>query len=218
MNARTGNQANSAEWVGLLGQPIRPYSGADREGWHLCKWFKERHMGLGDMMDVPTGLPAKVHILPDTHLCTNQDEWLIFAPRCSYFSFLFSLFKKMSHRTTPGRAWRANSILGMAASDVVVWKRHHLPSQSPAVGRLGCLPPRCALFVFHFFSLLLQIMPEKSSLHKCIPLSFSEISTSRRNQIAGSKDRCILNRDRRCLSVLYTDYFREASHSHTVRV
>lgn len=77
---------------------------------------------------------------------------------------------------------------------------------------------RCALFVFHFFSLLLQIMPEKSSLHKCIPLSFSEISTSRRNQIAGSKDRCILNRDRRCLSVLSRDCFREASRSHSVRV
>lgn len=68
---------------------------------------------------------------------------------------------------------------------------------------------RCA-FCFSFFSLL-QIMPEKSSLHKCIPLSFSEISTSRRNQIAGSKDRCILNCDRRCLSVLYRDYFKEAS-------
>lgn len=53
----------------------------------------------------------------------------------------------------------------------------------------------CALFVFHFFPLL-QIVPEKSSLHKCIPLSFSEISTSRRNQIAGSKDRCVLNCDR----------------------
>lgn len=114
------------------------------------KWFKERHMGLGDMMDVPMGLPAKVHILPDTHLCTNQDEWLIFAPCCSYFSFLVSLFKKMSQRTTPGRVWRANSILGMAASDVVVWKRHHLSSQSPAVGRLGCLPPD-VLFLFFIF-------------------------------------------------------------------
>lgn len=71
---------------------------------------------------------------------------------------------------------------------------------------------RCALFVFHFFPLL-QIMPEESSLHKCIPLSFSEISTSRRNQIAGSKDRCISNCDGRCLSVLYRDYFKAASRS-----
>lgn len=56
-------------------------------------------------------------------------------------------------------------------------------------------------------------MPEKSSLHKCIPLRFSEISTSRRNQIAGSKDRCVLNCDRRRLSVLYGDYFKETSRS-----
>lgn len=63
-------------------------------------------------MDVPMGLPAKVHILPDTHLCARQDEWLIFAPRCSYFSFLFSLFKKNATENHPWQSVESKLNLG----------------------------------------------------------------------------------------------------------
>lgn len=132
-------------------KPIRPYSGADRAGWHLCKWFKERHMGLGDMMDVPMGLPAKVHIFPDTHLCANQDEWLIFAPRCSYFSFLFSLFKKNVTENHPWQSVESKLNLGNGC-----FRRGRLEAPS-FIQPISCCrtlrlsASRCALFAFRFF-------------------------------------------------------------------
>lgn len=70
----------------------------------LCKRFKERHIGLGDMMDVPMGLPAKVHILPDPHLCTNQDEWLYFYTMLFIFFILVFLIQKY---VTENHPWQS---------------------------------------------------------------------------------------------------------------
>jgi hypothetical protein len=68
------------------------------------------------------------------------------------FFILVFLIQKYVTENHPWQSVESkNSILGMTASEVVVWKHRYLSSQSPPVGHLGCLPPD-ALFLFFIFS------------------------------------------------------------------
>lgn len=176
-----------------------------KDGLLCTNGFQQRHMNLRPMMDFP-GVSQQRCASCQIFICAQTQTDRMFLHCAVHIFQTCSPCSKICPGASPMPAPRAQTQSSQWLLSIQQYSCTIIYSTNlSAVGHLGCLLMRS--FVLYF--LLIQILLQRVSLHKCISLSFSESSTSRRSRIAGSKDRCILNCDRCCSSVLYKDCFHK---------